>query len=526
MLCRYRDGLFGKGARIRHPLKRQGIPFYDRFQEIDVQLVFKNHLVDEALRSEQFADLSAAPFFLLHRDNPAAQFGDNIRRVLHTDNPRIQHEMKMGRVFICQVKKTFMETEPVCVAFLDTLNRLFFIPGKLVHQAADAYIVFGDKTDGEKIGHAFQNDKRSAADKHTVAFRSGFQHYRLQIIEIFIAVFCQGCKYTGFPFVVFFHFFSREPQFHYFLFNRFPVDKFVIQPVRQSGGNLIAQSGNLPGNSDNGHCEPPVDFPDHKEPGRSCPIQSRKTGTAEQLLQRSCGVLIHDLPYCVFIRYTQKYAYKDIYESPAAQALYMPLHRIKPFGKYVKRKKHMTEDKNLKWTEKTRKIVCKTPVMTVFEVNSTSPDGDEGNFTVMDAPDWVITIPVLHGGAGSSFVMVRQWRHGAASISIEFPGGVVNPGEEPADGAARELLEETGYRAQKLVRLGSVSPNPALMNNRIHFYAAEDLEDTHTQHLDRDEFVSALILPEREDFEKMGQEPFIHALMCAALEMYRQHYNR
>ncbi len=186
----------------------------------------------------------------------------------------------------------------------------------------------------------------------------------------------------------------------------------------------------------------------------------------------------------------------------------------------------MTEDKNLKWTEKTRKIVCKTPVMTVFEVNSTSPDGDEGNFTVMDAPDWVITIPVLHGGAGSSFVMVRQWRHGAASISIEFPGGVVNPGEEPADGAARELLEETGYRAQKLVRLGSVSPNPALMNNRIHFYAAEDLEDTHTQHLDRDEFVSALILPEREVFEKMGQEPFIHALMCAALEMYRQHYNR
>ena len=127
----------------------------------------------------------------------------------------------------------------------------------------------------------------------------------------------------------------------------------------------------------------------------------------------------------------------------------------------------------------------------------------------MDAPDWVIVIPVL----GEKFLMVRQWRHGNDSLSIEFPGVVINRNEKPEDAARRETEEETGYRAGKLTYLGCANPNPALMSNRVHFFAAEDLQDTGKQHLDEDEYVEYLQIPQKEVLEKIGSEEYPHALM-------------
>ena len=61
-------------------------------------------------------------------------------------------------------------------------------------------------------------------------------------------------------------------------------------------------------------------------------------------------------------------------------------------------------------------------------------------------------------------------------FSVEVPGGLVDPGEDHRTAAARELEEETGYRAGKLERLGEVFPNPALFNNSMSFWLATELE--------------------------------------------------
>ena len=63
---------------------------------------------------------------------------------------------------------------------------------------------------------------------------------------------------------------------------------------------------------------------------------------------------------------------------------------------------------NLEWKEKSSKELLQTKVLSVTERTSTSPEGSEGKYIVLDAPDWVIVIPRLLNP--SRFLMVKQWR--------------------------------------------------------------------------------------------------------------------
>ncbi|GHU09037.1 hypothetical protein FACS1894151_06030 [Spirochaetia bacterium] len=97
---------------------------------------------------------------------------------------------------------------------------------------------------------------------------------------------------------------------------------------------------------------------------------------------------------------------------------------------------------NLVWKEESRKPVYTSRVFTVSERISRSPEGNTGTFTVLDTSDWAIVIPVLETPKGREFVMVRQWRHGSQELSLEFPGGVMEAGEN-GEMAARRLIEQS-----------------------------------------------------------------------------------
>jgi 8-oxo-dGTP pyrophosphatase MutT (NUDIX family) len=115
-------------------------------------------------------------------------------------------------------------------------------------------------------------------------------------------------------------------------------------------------------------------------------------------------------------------------------------------------------------------------------------------------------------------VMVRQYRHGCEEITLEIPGGMVDPGENPAEAAARELLEETGYRAREVSPLGVVNPNPALFANRCYTLLARDVERVAEIRNDggTEETVVELV-PRAELHDRLRAGDIDHALVVAAL---------
>lgn len=179
-----------------------------------------------------------------------------------------------------------------------------------------------------------------------------------------------------------------------------------------------------------------------------------------------------------------------------------------------------------RWKEESQQDLLDCGIFIAKERRMAGPHGKTGRFVVLDAPDWAVVVPVLERDGKRYLVTVDQYRHGADELCTEFPGGVVEPGEDPAVAASRELLEETGYKAATISLAGDCWPNPAFMSNRFHVYVAEGLELVSAQSLDEHEIVDVNVTPEDEVLAAVGFPPWSHALMATAAWYYTRWLSR
>jgi len=141
----------------------------------------------------------------------------------------------------------------------------------------------------------------------------------------------------------------------------------------------------------------------------------------------------------------------------------------------------------------------------------------EGDFYVLESSDWVNTIAVSPDG---KMILVEQYRFGSEDLSLEVPGGLMNPGEDPVEAAQRELSEETGFVGRRTRLLGTVRPNPAIQSNRCHLVLIEEAERLADLDWDEDEELALRLPSVAEVFAMAHCGQITHALTLNALFFY------
>ena len=164
------------------------------------------------------------------------------------------------------------------------------------------------------------------------------------------------------------------------------------------------------------------------------------------------------------------------------------------------------------WTEESRRTLRDCRVFTLESSSARSPvDASTHEFYRLQAPDWTQIVPVTRN---DEVVLVRQYRHGSSDIVLEIPAGQIDPGESAAEAAARECLEETGYRADKLTLLVDINPNPALFANRLYGFYALDVEPVAEIQNTQTEQTEVVLVP-RGEIESMLRGGRIDHALCA-----------
>ncbi len=163
------------------------------------------------------------------------------------------------------------------------------------------------------------------------------------------------------------------------------------------------------------------------------------------------------------------------------------------------------------------KEIFKARVFTLMSRDVILPTGRASNFSIIEHPGAVAILPVFENG---DVILLRQFRVAAGGEIFEIPAGTLEAGETPRATAAREIIEETGYKARKLVKVAEFYTAPGFCTEKMHLFRATGLSPA-SAHQDEDEVIRALRVPFKKALSmartgKIRDAKSIVALLLAA----------
>jgi ADP-ribose pyrophosphatase len=140
--------------------------------------------------------------------------------------------------------------------------------------------------------------------------------------------------------------------------------------------------------------------------------------------------------------------------------------------------------------------------------------GKQHDYFVVELADCVNVIAVT---PRRELVMVRQFRAGSRTVSLETPGGLLDPGEDPAAAGARELKEETGYQGDPPRVVATVWSNPSILSSRATTIVISNAVPASEPALDPSEELSIELVPLERVNELIRVGSIDHSLVVAGL---------
>lgn len=161
-------------------------------------------------------------------------------------------------------------------------------------------------------------------------------------------------------------------------------------------------------------------------------------------------------------------------------------------------------------------VLLETRRFRVVRHRGRTASGHEYVRETVQHPGAVVILPLLDDGR---VCLIRNYRVAVDRTLIELPAGTLEPGEDPAETARRELLEETGYQAANIEPLLKFYMSPGILNERMHAYVATSLTPGPLR-LEAGEEIEPLVVPWPEALAMIRRGEIEDAKSLAAMLFY------
>jgi len=175
------------------------------------------------------------------------------------------------------------------------------------------------------------------------------------------------------------------------------------------------------------------------------------------------------------------------------------------------------------WQAKKSTQKYKNPWIEVVEDIVEDDLGNEKTFGVCRIEEGVCVLPIDTEGY---VYLAKQYRYGAQKISIEGPGGAIDPGETPLDAAKRELYEELGLEPAEWIAVGFVHPLTSVISHTEHLFIAKNFSPISQAPTNEEEKIELVRKPFEEAYQMALDSKIVHAPSVALILKAKEYINK